>query len=113
MERVILDDIRPVSHGVKLSWQEEQVLKLPPDFCIYQKLTRDDFDHKLEAMNANLRYKLSSDHMEEDGATPEELPMTDEEKERIRRLEAESEQFYQYARKDVNLQRGRNKLAPE
>ena len=85
-----LSDITPQSYGVNLYDNEKEILKLPPKFSVFDNLSENDFEQKVEQMNAKLRYETHRDNMEE--IEEEQVDVTPEEKSRIGMLEVEAQQ---------------------
>ena len=52
--------------------KELEVLKLPPKFCLYDKLDPKKFENQLERMNAKLRYSARRESETRDDSDPPE-----------------------------------------
>ena len=56
----------PQAYGVDLTCQEQEILKLPPKFSLYNRLDSKEFENQLERMNTELRYSARCEVEETD-----------------------------------------------
>ena len=84
-----LSGVEPQSYGITLNPQEKEALKLPLKFALYGDLSDDDFEQKVEQLNAKLRYHVHKVNSEADEEGEEQG--TPEEAKRIAAIEAEAQ----------------------
>ena len=73
----------PPVRGAELHEDEQEVLKLPPKFCLEPKLDEEEFILELEKMNTKLRYDGKGKHKED---FEEEKEEKDEEEKKIEEI---------------------------
>ena len=91
---------------IEIDENEESVLKLPPDYSIYEKLSDEEFCLELELSNTKYRWAMRDEEDADTKDGEEEIP-TEEERELFERMEAESRQYYDPVKKEFDVRKKR------
>ena len=101
------DDVKKMILGeIEIDENEESVLKLPPDYSIYEKLSDEEFCLELELSNTKYRWAMRDEEDADTKDGEEEIP-TEEERELFERMEAESRQYYDPVKKEFDVRKKR------
>ena len=90
---------------ISIDDEEMSVLKLPPDFATLASLTEEDFLHDEEMAMAKLRWEKKK--LIEEDLGEENVEITEEEKEQIEIVEAQSRQIFDPINKSLDLRKRR------
>ena len=103
---IVLADRQHLVHGeVHLDKDEAEAMLLDPKFAVMDNISAEGFELEVQAGLAKLRWhKMKEDRLEED--------ITEAERERMEKLEAEARQIYDHGSKTVDYRKYRATDAP-